>query len=48
MPLRSLTLAVLAFGLALPIAAEAAEALIDYLRTPAARAAIKVSGMNPG
>jgi molybdate transport system substrate-binding protein len=28
--------------------AEAAKALIDYLRTPAAQAAIKASGMSPG
>ena len=28
--------------------AEAAKALIDYLRTPEARAAIKAAGMNPG
>jgi molybdate transport system substrate-binding protein len=28
--------------------AEAAKALIDYLRTPAATAAIKAAGMNPG
>ena len=28
--------------------ADAAKALIDYLRTPAATATIKAAGMNPG
>jgi molybdate transport system substrate-binding protein len=28
--------------------ADAAKAFIDYLRTPAATAAIKAAGMNPG